>query len=176
MNLSARILGRGTVEDLTTRAAAPLLTLGRDTFYRRDLAKIDCFNFLAAANLSKHCADLGVTSTQDVFDRLTPTHFARPGLGAIALAVLGAAFQVKKLGGSQPLEAWFMLHRAKEQTREFVTFTTVKHAAEARDKAAEKQARKTARTRKQTRRDTAHRLRVDRFTTRTTTKAEDLRP
>jgi hypothetical protein len=170
MDLSARVLGTHATTTLRDRAAAPVLTIGRDRFTRHDLAEVECFNYVAALNLSRACADLGVGSTKEVFETITPLMLAVPQVGAIALAVLGAAFEKKGLGGDAPLEAWVTRHRdEKTQHKEFVTFDTIKaHSAEQR---AARSERKSASARKRARRDTAHRLRVDRHLSRHESRA-----
>jgi hypothetical protein len=170
MDLSTRVLGTHASATLKARAAAPVLTIGRDRFTRHDLAAVECFNYVAALNLSRALADLGVGSTKEVFDHVTPLMLAVPHVGAISLAVLGAAFEARGLGGDAPLESWATRHRnEKEQRREFVTFDTIKaHSAEQRAAKAE---RKTAKARKAARRDTAHRLRVDRHLSRHESRA-----
>ena len=132
MDLSPRILGGTVARFLTERAAAPLLTIGSDTFDRRALSTVACFNFAAAANLSQILKTLNVKNTRDVFDNVAPWDLALPRLGPISLAVLGAAFEHKQLGGASPLEAWVIKHRNPDQKRdEFVTFTTMKHKHDA---------------------------------------------
>lgn len=167
MNLSTRVLGSSIVKALTERSSSAVLVIGRDSFTRGDLAAIDCFNYIAAANLTRALAALEVSSTRDVFDRIPPTLLAVPHVGAVALAVLGAAFEKKSLGGEAPLEAWMIRHRGDVNIKAAVaTFGTVKRrtAAEAHRERRERRARKHAR------RDAAHRLRVDRFTTRRTSE------
>src|SRR4029077_14569041 len=107
-------------------AAAPLLRIGADTFDRKQLAAVACYNFVAAANLSRVLADLKVKDTRDVFHNVPPTALALPHLGAVSLAVLGAAFEHKGLGGDAPLEAWVTKHRPTDQRGEFLTFSTIK--------------------------------------------------
>lgn len=165
MQLSARILGAEVVRGLAARASVPVLIIGADRFRRSQLAAVGCFNFIAAAHLSEACAALGVKHTRHLFESVPPSALVLPGIGAIALAVLGAAFEVQKLGGDQPLEAWAARHRAKDAKRAFVTFSTMK-TQEAKREAGERRAKKARAARKAARRDTAHRLRVDRFTTR----------
>lgn len=161
MYLSSRILGRDTVRALTDRGTVPLLTIGRDTFTRADLASVGCFNFTAAARLSHSL--VGVAPTiQALFDTVVPASVLVPHIGAVALAVLGAAFELRGLGGESPLEAWYTKHRAPEARRAFVTVATIKHTYQ-REQAREA---RTRRQRRHARRDTAHRLRVDRHLTR----------
>lgn len=126
MNFSPRVLGKHTAALLQARIDTPVLIVGSDFFTRRDLSSLDCFNFVAAANLSRILADFGVINTRDVYERISPLDLAVPRLGAISLAVLGAAFEAKKLGGDRPLETWVTKHRAAGPRREFVTFDTLK--------------------------------------------------
>jgi hypothetical protein len=95
-----------------------------------------------------------------VFDNVPPTELALPRLGAVSLAVLGAAFEVKGVGGESPLESWVKRHLPKGV--EMVTFASLKH----RDEVERAEEQKRAKARKHARRDTAHRLRVERFTQR----------
>src|SRR5262245_15334649 len=110
MNLSRRVLGAYVVDAITAKTAAPLLQIGSDTFYRHDFAKIDCFNFVAAANLSKILKELRVKNCRDLFERFAPSELLLPRLGAVSLAVLGAAFELKRIGGDAPLETWLARH------------------------------------------------------------------
>jgi hypothetical protein len=161
MDLSPRVLGRDAATKIAARAGAPLLKLGSDVFYRRDLAAVGCFNFMAAATLSRLAADLGVRNTRHLFEHTPPSELAIPHLGAVALAVLGAAFEARGLGGDHPLETWVTRHRA-EGAREFVTFDTLKHQAAARE-IGERKAARARKARKAGRRDKAQRLRGDRY-------------
>jgi hypothetical protein len=121
MDFSAKILGRSVVAYLVERHDAAVLQIGRDRFARADLASVACFNFTAAANLSRHLQSLGVRDTRDVFEHVHPDRLAIPHLGAVSLAVLGAAFESKGLGAPAPLETWFQKHRGAP-----VTFATLK--------------------------------------------------
>jgi hypothetical protein len=154
------VLGATVVKQLTERTSQPILRIGKDTFTRGDLASVECFNFVAAQNLSKLLADLGVSSTKDVYDRVSPLSLAIPHLGAISLAVLGACFETKRLGGDAPLESWAEEHRAKD-SKGIVSFATLKHREADREDADRK-------SRKHARRNQAHRIRVSRFTKRQT--------
>jgi len=165
MDFSNRVLGQSTARTLQLRVSAPLLTIGRDTFTRADLARVECFNFIAAANLSAILnRELQVKDTADVFHRVQPAALALPRLGAVALAVLGAAFEARKLGGDHPLESWVRKHTEHQSDDEIVTFGSLKHRQEFSTAAATKR-------RKHARRDQAHRIRVSRFTTRHHKKA-----
>jgi hypothetical protein len=161
MDLSAGILGMDATRQLQKRITSHLLTIGSDHFTRRDFARIDCFNFLAAQNLStllnKH---LKVDNTADVYLHVNPAELAIPRLGVFALAVLGAAFELKGLGGDNPLENWLKRHKV-----EVVTFHTMK-LHELEDGHRE---RKALRDRKHARRNVAHGLRVARFEKRSGT-------
>jgi hypothetical protein len=161
MDLSSTVLGATVVTYLHKTQDAAVLAIGRDRFTRSDLAAVACFNFVAAANLSAILnRELQVKDTRDVFDRVHPNRLAVPRLGAVALAVLGAAFERKGLGGDAPLVAWFKKHEIKPQT-----FGTLK----AREQAERAQAKQAATTRRAARRRTAHEIRVTRFEKRTGT-------
>jgi len=148
MDLSIRVLGVGISKSLADRARAPVLRIGSDVFTRGDLADVACFNFIAAANLSAALLDVGAANTRDVFDRVSPASLALPRIGAIAIAVLGAAFERKRIGGDHPLEAWITKHRDPKTRRDVVSFATVKH----RRADTEDADRKTRNTRAATRR------------------------
>src|SRR5262245_19598097 len=159
MDLSARVLGKSTATQLQERVVLPILRIGSDQFTRADLAAVECFNFMAAANLSKILNhELTVKNTKDVFENLNPFALALPRLGVISLAVLGAAFEKKGLGGEHPLETWIRQHHDPETdgARDLITFDTIKARqpvdTEAKDRAMRKHAR----------RNQAHELRVGR--------------
>jgi hypothetical protein len=143
---SDAVLGRSITTELRDRAAAPLLTIGKDRFTRADLSTLTCFNFIAAATLSRYIAELEVKDTKDLFSRIPPASFAVPGIGAIALFVLGAAFEAKGFGGKgqSPLEAWVLHHAQEGAKRPLVTFHTIKE----RDAAARKKEKADARRRR----------------------------
>jgi hypothetical protein len=170
MDLSATVLGKHTAELLTTRAAAAVLTIGRDKFTRADLAGVACFNYVAALNLTRALAALDCKSVKDAFDNISPSMLAVPHVGAVSLAVLGAAFEARGIGGDAPLIAWCLNHRDPEARKEIRTFDTIKHHAH--DQQAASAERRTAKSRKRARRDEAHRQRVDRLTRRTGAKLE----
>lgn len=155
MDLSSSFLGTNVTNKLKERISSHILTIGSDKFTRRDFAHVDCFNFLAAQNLSnilnKH---LKVDNLSDVYNNVAPTELAIPRLGSFSLAVLGAAFEIKRLGGDNPLDNWLKKHKT-----EVVTFHTMK-LHEAEDGKQEKKDRK---RRKEQRRDKAHGLRMARF-------------
>jgi hypothetical protein len=154
MDYSARVLGTGMSKTLHDRARAPLLRIGSDAFDRVALAHVECFNYVAAANLSAILNEyLRVSNTRDLFERIAPSALALPRLGAVALAVLGACFELKRIGGEAPLEAWVQRHAKKDAAHPLVTFTTIKH----------REALAAQRTRKPARRSKTSRLRLARF-------------
>lgn len=158
MDFSARVLGTGVATQLRERISKPVLSIGSDHFTRSSLAHVDCFNYIAASNLTTILSkELRVKNTRDLFENVSPTALALPRLGVIALAVLGAAFEAKGIGGSNPLEAWLMKHL--EGDKPIRTFDTIKHreAAEAAKERAERKKRKSQR------RDKAQAIRVERF-------------
>jgi hypothetical protein len=124
MDLSAAVLGRPAVAYLIERQHSAVLTIGRDVFDRAALAHVECFNFTAAATLSRVLTkEIRAKDTRDVFDNVDPLRFALPRLGPVALAVLGAAFQANKIGSATPLLAWFEKHRGE---RRLITFSSIK--------------------------------------------------
>jgi len=163
MDLSNRVLGSHTVNQLRTRAASAVLRIGSDSFTRADLAGVDCYNYQAAANLSAVLSrelrgGVRVRNTKDVYEMVSPELLASmPRLGAISLAVLGAAFESKGLGGDAALEAWAKRHFPSDKA--IVTFDTMKH----RDQAEHADERRREKARKASRRNTAHETRVGRF-------------
>lgn len=159
MHLPDHILGKGTVEKLRERVKAPILVIGSDHFTRAHLAGIDCFNFLAAAQLSNIIATLKVENTRDLFNRIPPRALALPGLGVISLATLGAAFE-HKLG--KTLSNYIDYHLAENEAVR--TFSTIKHNSA--DAKAERKVNREAKARKHGRNNQAARLRADRYISR----------
>ena len=161
MDLSPRVLGAYRARQLADRVGAVLLRIGRDEFTRADLAGVACYNFTAAATLSAILnRELLVKNTADVFENVSPHALALPRLGAVAIAVLGAAFEAKRLGGDHPLETWVRNHTPHHDLDEVVTFEVLKGQRTRDDDTLATKFRKHAR------RDKAHRLRVARFTER----------
>jgi hypothetical protein len=157
MDLSESILGHYTAGQLQARIATPILRIGRDAFTRAQLAGVECFNYLACSLLTHALEELKVKDTAQLFEQVSPQALALPRLGKVSLAVLGAAFQAKGIGGSTPLATWVKKHLDKT-----VTFDSIKHQAaigEADERRAEKR-------RKHARRNLAHAKRVDRFVER----------
>jgi hypothetical protein len=123
MQLAIEVLGSTAVDQLTKNHKEQILVVGKDKFTRADLGGIGCFNFIAAKNLSVAFQALQVKNLQDVFDNVAPSALALPHVGTISLAVLGAAFEAKGIGGSSPLAEW-VGHHLNGKIR---TFNTVKH-------------------------------------------------
>lgn len=160
MILADAVLGTTVTTRLRERNATPILRIGSDTFTRRDLAGVECYNFLAAQRLSDILNEhLNAKNLKDVFERIPPSALALPRLGAISLAVLGAAFEAKGLGGDNPLLRYVEKHAPENVAHAVVTFHTMKDRAN-KDLAQE---RKALKSRKLARRNQAHRLRVGRL-------------
>jgi len=162
LDYSDHVLGSYLARRLRDRNASALLVIGRDVYTRADLAHVDCFNFLAAATLSavlnRH---LAVKDTRDVFENIAPSSLALPRLGGVAIAVLGACFEIKKLGGDNPLDAWIKRHSERGVVH---TFGSIK-LREAADAAA-----KRGRRRSRSRRAPAPRVSGDRISARQGTR------
>jgi hypothetical protein len=134
MDTSATILGATTAKQLTERGKAAVLMIGKDIYRRADLAGVACFNFNAAQRLSSILATFTVKDTADVFTRIPPSALAVPQIGAVSLAVLGACFELKGLGGATPLQAWVERH-LPESHPHVVTFTSIKQQVAAATRA-----------------------------------------
>jgi|SRR5215471_7493735 len=131
MDYSDAVLGSHAARKLREKNGAPVLRIGRDHFTRADLASAECFNFLAAQTLSSVLtAELKVKDTRDLFDNVAPADLALPRIGVIALAVLGAAFERRGLGGDAPLESWAKKHLARDA--HLVAFASIKNTAQPR--------------------------------------------
>lgn len=161
MHLPDHILGKGTVETLQERINAPVLVIGSDRFTRAHLAATSCFNFNAASNLTRIIATLKVENTRDLYHRIPPRALALPGLGSIALAVLGAALEHKL---DKNLSDYIDKHRAEQEA--IVTFTTMKNNTA--DSKADRKAKKDEKTRSRNRGRQAHEIRVGRHMHRAT--------
>lgn len=137
MDYDNYLLGAGTRRVLLERVEEIIFSIGTDGFTRGHLARVDCFNFTSAKNphllAVLDAPDLigepGNTrkprNTKDFFFNVPPKKLARPGIGAFTLAILGAAFEAKKIGGDEPLKAWVEHHKM-----EVVTFNTLKNREE----------------------------------------------
>lgn len=163
MDYGHHLFGRGVSRTLQERAQSTILTIGSDNFTRGHLAKVDCFNFMSAQNPvlvsllnSELIGEPGHSRkprhTRDFFYNVHPQKLAKPGIGSYTLAVLGAAFEAKGLGGEEPLQAWVDHHKTDD-----VTFTTLKN----RDERERDEARKAQIATKRAKRDEAKRKRVE---------------
>jgi hypothetical protein len=121
MNFAVTVLGHTAVERLQTATGEHVLLVGADKFTRGDLARIGCYNYIAARNLSAALQAFDVKDLRDLFERISPRDLALPRIGVIALAVLGAAFELKNIGSANPLEAYVRKHQPK-----LCTFDTMK--------------------------------------------------
>lgn len=141
MRLSATVLGTTTVTALEARDQAVLLQIGTDTFTRGALARVHCWNFTAAANLSAILArEVVVKDTRALFETVAPSALIPLSrLGVISFAVLSAVFEIKRLGGDRPLEAWVKRHAPNQS---LLTFGTVKGKAIRAAKAAARTTRR----------------------------------
>lgn len=160
MNLALNILGTHAVERLKESAGAAVLQVGSDKLTRGQLAAVECYNFHAARLLSHVLTELKVPNLRHLYEKVSPSELALPNLGVVSLAVLGAAFEAKGIGGETPLESYVRKHLSNGQ--KVVTFDTLKH----REAAEAARERKEKRRRKAQRKDQAQQLRVDRFTER----------
>jgi hypothetical protein len=158
MNLAPRILGTTACTQLQRNADEAILQVGSDRLGRRELAAVGCYNFTAARNLSAILKPFQLPSLKYLYENVPPEGLALPHMGVISLAVLGAAFEARKIGGEAPLENWVRAHAGSDK-QAMVTFHTLK-AREAAERAAEKKAVK---QRKHARRNQAHHLRLARF-------------
>jgi len=159
MNLAPRILGATACTQLQRNADEVILQIGSDRLGRKELAKVGCYNFMAARNLSAVLKTLQVTSLKYLFEHIPPSSLALPHMGVISLAVLGAAFEAKNIGGSSPLESWVAHHANGDGKQAMVTFHTLK----ARELAEQLKEKKATKQRKHARKNQAHQLRVMRF-------------
>lgn len=126
MNLSASILGSTAVKQLQASTSAWVLEVGSDKLTRGQLASVGCYNFHAARLLTACLRTLPVKNLAELFAKFPPSAVALPHLGVISLAVLGAAFEAKGIGGASPLEAWVQKHAPGGAEAEMVTFHTMK--------------------------------------------------
>lgn len=130
MNLSTTILGSTAVKQLQTTGSAWVLQVGSDRLTRGELAQVGCYNYVAAKNLSnvlQEALPRNVKGLKDLFVTVPPTALALPHIGAISLAVLGAAFEACGIGGETPLENWVRHHAPRGVAAHMVTFHTLKH-------------------------------------------------
>lgn len=167
-----RFIGSSVTDTLQKRVTTPLVSIGNDHFFRTQFATLGFFADRAASNLSKQIAEHypHIKNTKELYERVSPNDLTLPGLGAFTIAALGPIYQLKKIGGEKPLDAWALKHR-KGNGDALVSFNALKHRSV--DMKAEAQERKQKKQRRQKRRDRAHETRVDRFETRTNANAAD---
>jgi hypothetical protein len=160
MNLAPTILGTTACTQLQRTADEAILAVGTDRLGRRELAGVGCYNFTAARNLGTVLKPLQLPSLKYLYEHVPPSSLALPHLGVISLAVLGAAFEARKIGGASPLESWVRSHaEGGNEKRAMVTFHTLK----LREAAEQAREQKAARQRRHARRTKAHTLRLARF-------------
>jgi hypothetical protein len=140
MDLAVKVLGSTAVAHLSKLTTDHVLVIGRDKLTRSDLGDVGCYNFVAARYLSAACQALQVSSLKELFDTIPPTDLALPHVGVISLAVLGAAFEAKGVGGDSPLENYVRKHSAKLRT-----FSTIKHQMAEQQNATRAKRRRTRR-------------------------------
>jgi hypothetical protein len=135
VNLSTTLLGTSAVRALQQTATRPVLQVGSDRFTRADLAGVECYNWMAAGHLTHVLHEqLQVKNLKDVYDNVPPQALALPTIGVVSLAVLGAAFEAKGLGGDEPLESWARRHalpgkKGQGEPRLTTFYTIKKHEA-----------------------------------------------
>src|SRR5262245_17555721 len=124
MDLAVKVLGSTAVTKLSAAYVEHVLVVGRDKLTRQDLAAVGCYNFVAARHLTAAAKALAVKDLRDLFETVPPKDLALPHVGVITLAVLGAAFEAKRIGGDSPLTTYVRKHAPK-----VTTFTSIKLAA-----------------------------------------------
>jgi len=111
VDYAANVLGTYLSQRLATRYTGVILSIGRDHYTRGDLARVGCYHFLAAQTLSAILPEhVDVADTRDLYEHVSPSDLMVKRVGAIAVAVLGAAFEARGLGGKHPLGSWFERH------------------------------------------------------------------
>lgn len=125
MDYADAVLGHYQVAKLRSKNESYVLVCGADRFTRAQLARVECFNFVACQRLTALFTALRVPNLKHVFERITPAELAAPQIGVVSLAVLGAAFEAKGLGGDAPLLNYVKRHMQDH----VVTFDTFKRHA-----------------------------------------------
>ena len=140
MNLATAILGSTTVRRLEETHKDAVLVVGSDRLTRQDLAAVECFNFHAARLLTHALAEFKFANLRQLYNEMPPADLALPTLGVISLAVLGAAFEAKGIGGEAPLESYARKHAASKNgdAPQVVTFDTLKERARKRERERQK--------------------------------------
>lgn len=136
MFLSDKILGSTAAKHIRATAGGAVLVIGKDTFTRAHLASTGCFHFAAAARLTNAVSELRprVDDLKDLYRRFPPLALCRHGIGPISFAVLGAAFELKRIGGTRPLEEWTLAHAPADAKRPLLTINSMKHHAQDEDR------------------------------------------
>lgn len=146
MDFSTRVLGSTASTHLRELDEEAVLIIGKDRLTRSELAAVGCFNFHAAKNLSRALREhLSVKDIKTLFHSTPPSALALPHVGSISLAVLGAAFEARRLGGEAPLERYVARH-----AEHVTTFTTIKAHEQERARKERRRERKARRPRPQT--------------------------
>ena len=154
MEMYTELLGSGTVDKLKEAESGAVLQIGKDALTRADLSGVRCWNFMAARRLGRILTEeLGAESLKQVYDEIPPAALAVPQLGVFSLAVLGAAFESRKIG---TLASYVKKHRTNGNG--VVTWHTLK--AREQEEIAKENAEKKRRQR--ARKNQAHQLRVAR--------------
>lgn len=122
MDLPHALLGATAVRRLQETQAAAVLEIGSDRFTREDLARVACFNFQAARLLTTALAALKIPNLRHLYEHVAPAQLALPHLGVVSLAVLGAAFEVKGIGGETPLASYAARHAGPGRPMSFPTY------------------------------------------------------
>jgi len=141
MNLPSAILGKSAVDQITERSGATVLQIGADRLTRADLAAVGCFNFIAARLLTEAARELHVDNLRDLYEHVAPRALALPNVGAVSLAVLGAAFEAKGIGGAAPLESYVKKHLPSNGQQTILTFDTIKQHERAAQQASRRHRR-----------------------------------
>src|SRR5262245_1952669 len=130
MNLPEQLLGAPAVRALQATASAWVLRVGKDHLTRGELAAVGCYNFIAARRLSNVLEQElppAVKGLRDLYERISPGSLAIPLVGAVSLAVLGAAFEAKGIG---TLVDWAQKH-TQDKLRTFETLKRRERALQA---------------------------------------------
>jgi len=152
----AQIFGATYIRHLT---GSPILTIGKDTWTRQDVAAMGITQTVACGNLSAIAKSLGVRSLQDMFDRTSPYSFTEYRAGVATLFVLFAAFKSRDLDPRQ----WY---QGKSEAATIVTFESFKH----REAKARERERRDERKRARSKRQKDHRRAVQAFVGDTATR------
>jgi len=146
----AGIFGSGYVKFY---AELPVLTIGRDTWSRQEVAGMGLTQTVACGILSGIAKRLGVQSLADMYERTSPYSFTEYRAGVATLYVLFAAFASRGLDPT----AWYQRKRESEVIVTFVRLKQREAQAQARQKTED-------RSRSRAARRSSHRRAVAAFT------------